>query len=212
MLGLMGSSLADQGITIGAITVDALTAWTQYFKNLLMEYILILAVFSGMFAQEYQSGTLVNILTKGISRGKVAAAKLTSALLSWGVCYWLAFFITLGYTAYFWSGALMHGVWFAAVCAYLMGAWLLTLELAFASVFSNGMYALLCTAGVYAVCYALSMIPALTSVLPTRLGDGLALLTGDRTAADFLPAVWVSLALSAANAALMTFGFSKKQL
>ena len=208
----MGSSLADQGITIGVITVNALTAWTQYYKNLLMEYILILAVFSGMFAQEYQSGTLVNILTKGVSRGKVAAAKLTATLLSWSVCYWLAFFITLGYGAYFWGDALMRGVWLAAVCAYLLGVWLLTLELAFASVFSSGMYALLSVFSVYAVCYALSMIPALASVLPTRLGDGFTLLTGDRAAADFLPAVWISLALSAVNAALMVLGFSKKQL
>ena len=45
MLSMMGESLAEQGITFGAITVDALTAWTQYFKNLMMEYILILAMF-----------------------------------------------------------------------------------------------------------------------------------------------------------------------
>lgn len=212
MLGLMGSSLAEQGITIGPIAVNALTAWTQYFKNLLMEYILILAVFSGIFAQEYGSGTLVNILTKGVSRGKVAAAKLTAALLSWSVCYWLAFFITLGYSAYFWGDAPMSGIWFAAVCAYLMGVWLLSLELAFASAFSNGMYALLCTAGVYAILYALSMIPALAAYLPTRLGDGLTLLTGDRLAVDFMPSVWISLVWCAVNAGLMTLGISKKQL
>lgn len=212
MLGLMGGSLAEQGITIGPITVNALTAWTQYYKNLLMEYILILAVFSGMFAQEYGSGTLVNILTKGVSRGKIAAAKLTGALLSWSVCYWLAFFITLGYSAYFWGGALMNGVWLAAVCAYLMGIWLLSMELAFASVFSSGMYALLCTAGVYAILYALSMIPALAAYLPTRLGDGLALLTGDRLADDFMPAVWISIVSSAVNAGLMALGISRKQL
>ena len=40
MLNLMSSSLSDAGITIGNITVDAMTAWTQYFKNLFMEYIL----------------------------------------------------------------------------------------------------------------------------------------------------------------------------
>lgn len=212
MLQLMSGALSDQGITIGVVTVNALTAWTQYFKNLLMEYILILALFSGIFAQEYQSGTLVNLLTKGISRGKVAAAKLSSVLLSWSVCYWLAFFITLGYSAYFWQDALTSGIWLAAVSAYLLGVWFLTLELAFASVFSNGMYALLCTGGLYMACYALSMIPSLSVWLPTRLGEGFALLTGALTARDFLPAVWVALALSAINAAMMVLGFSKKQL
>lgn len=100
LLAQMGDTLAEQGITIGAISVNALTAWTQYYKNLMMEHIVILAVFSGIFAQEYQSGTLINLLTKGVSRGKVALSKLLSAILCWSACYWLTFLITLGYTAY----------------------------------------------------------------------------------------------------------------
>lgn len=212
MLGLLSSSLADQGISIGAIAVNALTAWTQYYKNLMMEYILILAVFSSLFSQEYQSGTLINILTKGVSRAKVAFAKLLAVLLTWSVCYWLAFGITLAYSAYFWGDALMKGVWLAALCAYLLGIWLLTLELAFASALNNGMYALLATAGTYALLYALSMLPAVASLSPARLGEGLSLLTGQRTMADFLPAIWVSLALSCLQAVMMALGFRKKQL
>lgn len=212
MLSLMGESLAEQGITFGAITVSALTAWTQYFKNLMMEYILILALFSGIFAQEYQSGTLVNLLSKGVSRAKVALSKLLAVLLTWTVCYWLAFGITLGYTAYFWENALTSGIWLAAVCAYVLGVWLLTLELAFASSLSSGMYALLLTGGVYALSFALGMLPALARFLPPRLGDGLALLTGDMTAADFLPALWVGLALSLVQGALCMAGIRRKQL
>lgn len=212
MLSLMGESLAEQGVTIGPIAVNAMTAWTQYFKNLMMEYILILALFSGTFAQEYQSGTLVNLLTKGVSRVKIALAKLSAALLSWSVCYWLTFSITLGYSAYFWDNALPGGIWLAAVCAYLMGVWLLTLELAFASSLSSGMYAMLLTGGVYAVCFPLGMLSALAPLSPARLSEGLALLTGDMTAADFMPALWVSLALSAAQSALCAAGIRKKQL
>lgn len=212
MLSLMGESLAEQGITFGAITVDALTSWTQYFKNLMMEYILILAMFSGIFAQEYQSGTLVNLLTKGVSRGKVAASKLLAVQLTWTVCYWLTFFVTLGYTAYFWENALPSGIWLAAVCAYMMGVWLLSLELAFASALNSGMYALLLTGGVFALFFALSMLPQLTRFLPSHLGDGLGLLTGDMTASDILPALWVSLALSAVQSALCVVGIRKKQL
>ncbi len=212
MLSLMGESLAQQGITFGAISVTALTAWTQYFKNLMMEYILILAMFSGIFAQEYQSGTLINLLSKGVSRGRVAASKLLAVLLGWSVCYWFAFGITLGYSAYFWGDALLPGIWLAAVGAYVLGVWLLTLELAFASALSSGMYALLLTGGVYALFFALGMLPQLTRFLPPRLGDGLALLTGDMTASDFLPALWVGLALSLVQSALCMAGIRKKQL
>ena len=212
MLSLMGQSLAEQGITIGAISVDALTAWTQYFKNLMMEYILILAMFSGTFAQEYQSGTLINLLTKGVSRGKVAVSKLLAVELAWTVCYWLTFLITLGYTAYFWENALPSGIWLAAVCAYMMGVWLLSLELSFASALSSGMYALLLTGGVYAVFIALSMLPDLTRFLPSHLGDGLGLVTGDMKVSDILPALWVSVALTAVQSALCMAGIRKKQL
>ena len=212
MLSLMGDSLADQGITIGAISVNALTAWTQYYKNLMMEHIVILAVFSGIFAQEYQSGTLINLLTKGVSRGKVAISKLLSALLCWSACYWLTFLVTLGYTAYFWDNALPTGIWLGAFGGYVLGVWLLTLELAFASALSSGMAALLLAGGVYAFFFALGMLPALAPLSPARLSEGLALLTGDMTAADFMPALWVSLALSAAQSALCAAGIRKKQL
>ena len=212
MLSLMGDSLAEQGITIGAIEVNALTAWTQYYKNLMMEHIVILAVFSGIFAQEYQSGTLINLLTKGVSREKVAASKLLSALLCWSACYWLSFFVTLGYSAYFWDNALPAGIWLGAFGGYVLGIWLLTLELAFASALSSGMAALLGTGGVFVVCYLLSMLPALACFLPTRLAEGLSLLTGDLLAADFLPALFLALALSLVQSALCLLGIRRKQL
>lgn len=212
MISLMGSSLAEQGITLGAVSVTSITAWTQYFKNLLMEYILILAMFSGVFAQEYQSGTLINLLTKGVSRGKVALSKLITVLLSWSVCYWLAFGVSLGYTAYFWVNALPGGIWLAAICAYVLGIWFFTLEMAFASTLPNGMYALLLTGGVFAACYALGMVLALARLLPPRLGEGLSLLTGDMQPSDFLPALWIALALSAVQSALCMVGIRKKQL
>ena len=96
--------------------------------------------------------------------------------------------------------------------AYVLGVWLLTLELAFASALSSGMYALLLTGGVYALFFALGMLPQLTRFLPPRLGDGLMLLTGDMTAADFLPALWLALALSLVQSALCLAGIRKKQL
>ena len=212
MLQLMGESLAKQGITIGTISVSSLTAWTQYFKNLMMEHILILAVFSGIFAAEYQSGTLINLLTKGVSRAKVAAAKLVAVLLFWSVCYWLTFSITLGYAAYFWGDAQLAGLWLAAIAGFVLGVWLLTLEMAFAAALSSGMAALLLTGGVFALVSALSILPALAGFLPTRLGEGLALLTGEMTHADFLPALWLALALSAVQSALCLAGVRKKQL
>ena len=189
MLSLMSQSLSDQGITFGNIAVNALTAWTQYFKNLFMEYVLLLALFGGIFASEYQSGTLVNILTKGLPRWKVALSKWLVVFVCWSVCSWLTFGITFGYSAYFWGG-----------------------DVAFASAFTSGMNALLCTGAVYALLFALGLLPSIAPWLPVRLNDSLALLTGDLLPADFTRAILTTGVFSLVNLALCIAGFQRKQL
>lgn len=211
MLSLMSETLTDQGVTIGTIAVNALTAWTQYFKNMFMEYVLLLALFGGIFASEYQSGTLVNILTKGLPRWKAAVSKCFVVFICWSVCSWLTFGITFGYSAYFWGNAGIQHLGLAAFCVYLLGLWLLSLELAFAARCSSGMNALLCTGAVYAAIFALGLLPACAPWLPVRLNDAFALLTGDLAPADFARAIAVSSALILGNAALCLAGFQTKQ-
>ena len=60
--------------------------------------------------------------------------------------------------------------------------------------------------------FALSMLPALSRFLPSHLGDGLGLLTGNMQPTDILPALWVSAALTAMQSALCVAGIRKKQL
>jgi hypothetical protein len=74
------------------------------------------------------------------------------------------------------------------------------------------MYALLLTGGVFALCFALGMLPQLARFLPPRLSEGFGLVTGDMQASDILPALWVSAALTAAQSALCMAGIRKKQL
>jgi len=212
MLNLMSETLSNQGVTIGEIAVNALTAWTQYFKNLFMEYLLILALFSGIFAAEYQGGTLVNMLTKGLPRWKAVMSKWLSVFTSWSVCYWLTFGITAGYSAFFWNNAAVSHLGFGAVCAYLLGVWLLSLELAFAARFQSGMYALVCTGAVYAAVFTLGFLPACSAWLPARLNDAFSLLTGGRAPVDFYRSCWVTAAFSIGNLFLAIGWFQKKQL
>ena len=139
MLNLMSQTLAEQGVTIGAITVDAMTAWTQYFKNLFMEYILVLALFCGTLTAECQSGALVPLLAKGLPRWKIIAAKFLVLLACWSVCYYLTFGVTLGYSTYFWDNSIARYLGFAAFCAYLLGIWLLSLVLLFSAFLKSGL-------------------------------------------------------------------------
>lgn len=212
MLSLMSSSLSDAGITIGNITVDAMTAWTQYFKNLFMEYILVLALFCGTLTSECQSGTLVNLLAKGLPRWKVIAVKFLSVLAVWSVCYWLTFAITFGYSAYFWDNSIVMHLGLASFSAYLLGVWLLALILMFSAFLRSGMYVLLASGAVYGVSAALGALPALTKYLPARLDGAFGLLSGALTPGDFTASLFITAGLSVLALAISIAGFQRKQL
>jgi ABC-2 type transport system permease protein len=212
MLNLMSSSLSDAGITIGTITVDAMAAWTQYFKNLFMEYILVLALFCGTLTNECQSGTLVNLLAKGLPRWKVVAVKFLSAFAVWSFCYWLTFAVTFGYSAYFWDNSIVSNLGLAAFSAYLLGVWLIALILMFSAFLRSGMYVLLASGAVYGVSAALGALPMLTKYLPARLDGAFSLLTGALFPEDFTFSIVITTALSALALAISIAGFQRKQL
>ena len=95
------ASLAN-GFTLDAAPV-ALDAWTQFFKNassLGMSIAIIL--FGSTLANEYSRGTLVLLVTKGLSRRVVILAKYAVSALIMSGCYWLCYTLTYGYTAYYW--------------------------------------------------------------------------------------------------------------
>ena len=71
---LMAEALEASGIVVGEYTVSAFDSWLQFFSNIPMALIAFVLIYSGTFTSEYSSGTLVLILTKGLSRSKVLLA------------------------------------------------------------------------------------------------------------------------------------------
>ena len=63
MLEMVSGSLDDMGLTVSETPVDALTSWVQFYKNIPMGLLIFLLLFGGILTTEYQSGTLVNMLT-----------------------------------------------------------------------------------------------------------------------------------------------------
>ena len=59
MLGTMAGSLKSTGITVTEVTVDAITSWTQFYKNIPMALIVFVLLWSGSFTAEYQKVTLI---------------------------------------------------------------------------------------------------------------------------------------------------------
>ena len=107
MMEMMSDTIAESGLVVTDVQVDAMTSWTQFFKNIPVALIAFVLIFSDIFTKEYRTGTLLLVLTKGLSRYKVVLSKTLLLLLLWTAGYGLCFAITYGYNAYFGITALL---------------------------------------------------------------------------------------------------------
>ena len=75
LMETLAGDLADSGFHIVATTVNGLTSWNQFCKNIPLAMIVFLLLFSGILTSEYEKGTLTMMLAKGLARWKILAAK-----------------------------------------------------------------------------------------------------------------------------------------
>lgn len=212
MMEMMADSLAESGMVVTAVKVDAMTSWTQFYKNIPMALVIFILMFSGILTAEYQKGTLINMLTKGMVRWKVILAKACTVLVCWSVCYWLCYGITYGYTGYFWDNSDAAHLFFAAFCMYLLGIWLISLIMLMSSFCNSTSGVLAAVGGIFAVIYLLGMVPKLTKYLPVYLSSASRLLTGEGGAADYRMAVIITVASAIALFTGAVISFNKKNL
>ena len=64
---ILADSLAQSGMIVTEVEVSAMDSWVQFFKNVPMGLIVFIVLESSIFTKEYESGTLVLALTKGIT-------------------------------------------------------------------------------------------------------------------------------------------------
>jgi len=192
----------------------AYDAWSQYFANIGQMGLLALAVvYGGLTANEIKKGTIINLLTKGLSRGTAIFAKLTAAAAVWTVCYLPGIFICHFITLYLWDSYEMHNIFLAFFPIWLFGVFLLALVI-FGGVWLKSMIGALLTAAVTVIVLGMiSFIPNVGKYNPAALAfDGLYQLTAQKGAGDILPAVIICAALIAALTAGSVIIFNKKQI
>ena len=212
MMEVASESLADSGLIVTEVTVDAMTSWTQYYKNVMIPVLIFLLMFNGILTVEYQKKTLVNMVTKGLDRWKIVLSKTAILLFLWTVAYWLHFGITYGYNAYFWDNGIAKHVGFAAFCIYILGVWLISLILLMSVLSSSSAGVLLCTAGVFGVCYFVGMLTKVKEYLPTQLMNAGGLLSGVGTVSDYNWAIVVCVIWTVVNIWGAVVVFNRKVL
>ena len=212
LLEAMADSLAESGILVTDVTVSAMDSWVQFFKNIPMTLIAFVLLESSIFTKEYQSGTLVLSLTKGLKRYKVVVSKTVVLTVLWAFGYWLCFGITYGYNACFWDNAVAQNLMFSVVCWWLFGLWVIGLMILFSAIANSNTGVLMGTGGVVLASYLLGLFPKLSEYLPTLLTDGNSLIYGVAEAETHL----VAIIVVATMFVVCFFGgiitFNKKQL
>jgi len=178
LLETMADSLAESGIIVIEVTISAMDSWVQFFKNIPMALIAFVLMESSIFTKEYQSGTLVLSLTKGLKRYKVVVSKTVVLTVLWTFGYWLCFGITYGYNEYFWDNAVAQNLMFSVVCWWLFGLWVIGLMILFSAIFNSNTGVLMGMGGVVLASYLLGLFPKLSEFLPTLLADGNSLIYG----------------------------------
>ena len=212
MMELLADSIAQSGVTFTPVAITALDAWTQFFKNIPIALIAFVLLESGVFTREYQTGTLLLSLTKGLARPKAVIAKTAVLAALWTAGYWLCVGITYGYSAYFWDNAATRSLGFSVACWWLFGLWAVALLTLFSTIAKSNTGVLAGTGGVALACLLLGMIPRIGQYLPTRLMDGSALIYGQAGAQAYAAAIAVTAVMVAACFAGSLILFNKKQI
>ncbi|MDD4297838.1 MAG: ABC transporter permease [Ruminiclostridium sp.] len=207
-------TLVTDGIQIIIPEPTALDSWAQFFKNVSQMGIIVLVIlFSGMMANEFNRGTLINVLTKGLQRSTVILSKFTMACVIWTFSYFLCFGVCYAYTAYFWGGNEIANLMFSVVCLWQFGILILAAMILGGVLFNNSYGCLLFTGGFAAILLLMNIAPKLQKYNPAALASyNMPLLAGDTLPKDLTAPLTISIAIVMLFIVIAIRVFDKKQV
>ena len=177
-----------------------------------MGLIAFVLIESNIFTKEYDSGTLVLSLTKGLERFKVVVSKTIVLTVLWTIAYWMCFGITYGYNAYFWDNSIAQNLMFSVVCWWLFGIWTIFLLVLFSTIASSNTGVLLGTGSVVLGAYLAGLLPKVNKFMPTKLMETARLLVGMEETSTYLWAIVVALVICVGCLVVGILLLNKKKL
>ena len=124
-------SIATGNIDINVAPPSEIDSWTQFFKNISQIGMFGLAIIlSTQMANEFQKGTLINLLSKGLPRYQVVLSKIFYNFILWFLAYFCSFILTYFYTKYFFGISFpIRNILMAALLPFIFGLFLISLEI-----------------------------------------------------------------------------------
>ncbi len=210
---ILGSLITDS-VIITLPEPTAYDAWTQFFKNATqMGLIIMVILFSGVLSSELSKGTLINLLTKGLSRTAVILSKYTCMVLVWTASIALCFGLTYGYTVYLFPKDETSNLLFSVFCLWLFGLFLLAVLIFSAALTKSNYGCLLITFVVVVACMIMNIIPVMHRYNPISLAtDNMGLIMNSIEVSSLYSAILISCLLSLFFVSLSVAIFRKKQL
>ncbi len=163
-------SLVEQGISISLPEPTILDSWAQFFKNVSqMGLIVLVIMFSGIISNELSKGTLVNMLTKGLSRKTVILSKFTSTCLIWTLAYFLSALVTFLYSMLFWEDTEVANLLFSISIVWIFGIFLISAVILGGILFKTSYGAMLFCGVIVACLLFLNIFPKVAEYNPIQL-------------------------------------------
>lgn len=208
------ASMPANGVQITMKNPTYLDAYTQFFKNVSQIGMLVmLLVFSGILSSEITKGTLINMLSKGLTRDAVIISKYIAALTLWTFSYALSAAISYGYTIYLFGNHSVNNLLLSLFCLWVFGAFIIAIIL-FASTITRGNYGgLLLTILIIAILMIADIFPWSIKFNPIALAsNNMGIISGSVKIGNVQINVILSVAITMVCLILSILNFRKKQI
>ena len=208
---ILSALAADMEMTSEPVALDA---WKQFYKNISgVGFSAFIILFGSCLSNEYSKGTLVLMVTKGLSRKAVILAKYTVAAALMTISYWSGYVAAYGYTALLWNDNHLSNVAFAATSLWIVGFLYLSILMIGCVIFRQTFTSILFTGGIVAIISLLGMIEPIAKFNPFILtSKNINLISGEAVPAEFMIPAVISIALSILGVLIAIRLFNKKQL
>lgn len=192
----------------------SLDSWGQFYNNMTqMGLIVIALLFSGTINGEVSKGTLINLVTKGLKRSTIVISKSIHLIFQWTCSMLLAFFVTWGYTLYYFTDDHSPHIFLAVFPLWIFGILLVTTIHLTSTISRNSYEGLLLTGGFVVLLFVVSIFDRFERYNPiTLIAENMNFLQGASSLGNYMPAMLISLFLSLLFICLSIVILNKKKL
>ena len=208
---ILSALAADMEMTSEPVALDS---WKQFYKNISgVGFSAFIILFGSCLSNEYSKGTLVLMVTKGLSRKAVILAKYTAAAALMTISYWTGYAAAYGYTALLWNDTDLSNVALAAFLLWIAGFLYLSILMVGCVIFKQTFTSILFTGGIVALISLLGMAEPISKFNPFILtSKNVDLISGEAVPAEFMIPTFFSVVLSILGLLTAIRLFNKKQL